>query len=633
MSQSLPPAHSRPSRIRHLVVGVTALVAVLLYLDRFCISIAEIFIKEDLGLSDIQVGWMLSAFFWTYALCQVPSGWLTDRFGARIMLTIYILSWSLFTGLTGIAGGLAMLLVLRLGFGVAQAGAYPTGASIISKWVPFTNRGTASSIVSVGGRVGGWLALFITGPLIVLYVPTLVPSQISRGDLLSIPRLSHDLVSPETKSKDGEPRFAAQISAKILTRLSTDVKESTERSSALFEDFEQEKAAAKKEKKEFEKYESDIPLPPRPQVEQLTSQLNQIIDDPQFISKQELNGTDVYYALENEAKRLLERDPKSLNSSEVRRMNRLIVEAAYPESIKKVYGHGWRMIMWSYGLMGLVVAALFWFTFRDQPQIHPRVNSAEVELIEYGRPKSAPKAHGKVGGVPLLRIVLSGSMWLICLSQWCTNVGWVFIVTWAPRYFISVHQVPIETRSYMLMIPPLVGWAGMVLGGKVTDTLVPLVGLRWGRALPMSLSRFMAMGAYLYCLWEPTPWLAVVAFSIVAFSTDLGTASVWAFKQDVGGRYVGSILGWGNMWGNLGAAITPVLLIWIIQDSPGWNLPVAFTALVGTGDLQNWNLAFLTCAAAFMISGLAALGVNATIPIAPKDEDAKDGFSKDDTVD
>lgn len=80
-------ASSSPTRVRYLVVAVTALMAVLLYLDRFCISFAELFIQEELRLTDTQVGWMLSAFFWTYALGQVPAGWLTDRFGSRRMLT------------------------------------------------------------------------------------------------------------------------------------------------------------------------------------------------------------------------------------------------------------------------------------------------------------------------------------------------------------------------------------------------------------------------------------------------------------------------------------------------------------------------------------------------------------------
>jgi hypothetical protein len=76
--------------------------------------------------------------------------------------------------------------------------------------------------------------------------------------------------------------------------------------------------------------------------------------------------------------------------------------------------------------------------------------------------------------------------------------------------------------------------------------------------------------------------------------TDLGVPAVWAYGQDVGGRHVGSVLGWGNMWGNLGAAVTPPLLIWIIGDS------------------GRWDLAFLTCCGAFILSGLAALGVDAT---------------------
>ena len=104
---------ARPTKVRHFVVILAMLSSVLLYLDRFCISFAERFIREDLSLTNEQTGWILSAFFWTYALAQVPTGYLTDRYGARLMLTLYILFWSLFTGLTGLASGFVMLLFLR----------------------------------------------------------------------------------------------------------------------------------------------------------------------------------------------------------------------------------------------------------------------------------------------------------------------------------------------------------------------------------------------------------------------------------------------------------------------------------------------------------------------------------------
>src|SRR5260221_14167991 len=95
----------RPSRVRHLVVAVAVLMAVILYLDRYCVSFSERYIKQDLRLEDWQMDWFISAFFWAYALGQVPSGWLGDRFGSRGILALYIVLWSFFTAMIGMAEG------------------------------------------------------------------------------------------------------------------------------------------------------------------------------------------------------------------------------------------------------------------------------------------------------------------------------------------------------------------------------------------------------------------------------------------------------------------------------------------------------------------------------------------------
>src|SRR5258708_4509307 len=103
MSTPLPPAtlpaapRQKPTQVRHVVVFVTFLMSVILYLDRLCVSFAERYIKEDLTLSEGQVAWFLSSFFWSYALAQVPAGWLGDRLGSRGVLALYIVSWSFFT--------------------------------------------------------------------------------------------------------------------------------------------------------------------------------------------------------------------------------------------------------------------------------------------------------------------------------------------------------------------------------------------------------------------------------------------------------------------------------------------------------------------------------------------------------
>src|SRR3954468_23224877 len=136
----------RPTNIRFVTAGVLTVMACLLYLDRYAVGIAAERMRVDLAMTQAQISWFLSAFFWAYALGQVPAGWLSDRFGVRLMLALYILLWSLFTGVMGLAGSLAAVLALRFGCGLAQAGAYPASGGLLSRWVPFSGRAFASGI-------------------------------------------------------------------------------------------------------------------------------------------------------------------------------------------------------------------------------------------------------------------------------------------------------------------------------------------------------------------------------------------------------------------------------------------------------------------------------------------------------
>src|SRR5262245_56778026 len=189
LSTLRPAAGERPTRVRHLVVAVTVLMAVILYLDRYCVSFSERYIKEDLSLSEHQMELFISAFFWAYALAQVPAGWLADRFGSRGVLAFYIVSWSFFTGMIGLAGGALMLVAMRFGCGLGQAGAYPTSGSLLSRWVPFSSRGFASGLVALGGRVGAVIAPILTAWLMVAFVPKSVSSELTGRDTLNAPAL------------------------------------------------------------------------------------------------------------------------------------------------------------------------------------------------------------------------------------------------------------------------------------------------------------------------------------------------------------------------------------------------------------------------------------------------------------
>src|SRR5262249_45498868 len=152
---SMSTSFARPTCIRYLVLALTVCVSVLLYVDRFCLGYIAPYLREGLGLSDGQMGDLLGALSLMYAIGQLPGGWLADRYGARWMLAIYLAGWSLMTGLMGLADTFLVLLLLRYGCGLFEAGAYPACAGLIRRWIPQAQRGLASGCVSLGGRVGG----------------------------------------------------------------------------------------------------------------------------------------------------------------------------------------------------------------------------------------------------------------------------------------------------------------------------------------------------------------------------------------------------------------------------------------------------------------------------------------------
>ena len=155
---------ARPSAVRHQVLATATVVAFLMYLDRICLAdiIGSASFKAEVPLSKEQADWVKLVFFWAYALFQVPAGWLSDRFSSRALITVYIAAWSLFTAATSFSTGFVTLLLARLLCGLAEAGYYPAGSSMLTRWAHIEGRGFASSAISWGGRVGGAVAPGLT---------------------------------------------------------------------------------------------------------------------------------------------------------------------------------------------------------------------------------------------------------------------------------------------------------------------------------------------------------------------------------------------------------------------------------------------------------------------------------------
>lgn len=140
------------TRTRWTILAMLFVITTINYADRATISIAAPGIRKDLGLDAVQMGFVFSAFAWSYVVAQLPGGWLLDRFGSKITYFFSIFLWSVFTLLTGTAGfvaggaAVALLFTLRLLVGAAEAPSFPGNSRIASSWFPTNERGLAAAI-------------------------------------------------------------------------------------------------------------------------------------------------------------------------------------------------------------------------------------------------------------------------------------------------------------------------------------------------------------------------------------------------------------------------------------------------------------------------------------------------------
>ena len=140
----------------NLVLFMVCLMYGLTYIDRINVNTAGPVFQKDLHLSTVQLGWVFSAFGWAYLALQVWGGWLSDRFGARLTLTVCGVIWAAATMLTGLVGSLTALILCRVLLGLGEGATFPTATRALADWMPAEKRGFAQGITHAFARLGNF---------------------------------------------------------------------------------------------------------------------------------------------------------------------------------------------------------------------------------------------------------------------------------------------------------------------------------------------------------------------------------------------------------------------------------------------------------------------------------------------
>ena len=156
---AMPQTQATPiTRLRWGIILILLLAAIVNYLDRANLSIANTTIAREFGFSSTEMGMLLSAFLWPYALANLPAGWLVDKLGPKKMFAWALGLWSAFTAMAAFVNSYSLFYGLRMMLGVSESPFFTSGIKITHRWFSEKERGLPTSIINTGSQIANAVA-------------------------------------------------------------------------------------------------------------------------------------------------------------------------------------------------------------------------------------------------------------------------------------------------------------------------------------------------------------------------------------------------------------------------------------------------------------------------------------------
>jgi len=237
--------------------------------------------------------------------------------------------------------------------------------------------------------------------------------------------------------------------------------------------------------------------------------------------------------------------------------------------------YGWRAPFFVFGALGLVWAAVWYWYYRDTPAEHGSVNSAERCLIEtsLGGARSA-----RTRSVPWRRILGSGTLWTMSLMYFCYAYSISVYLDWFPKYLNDHRGFDLKEMGLYASLPLLAGTVGDLFGGWASDRWAKSSGnLKMARRGVAMAGFLVAAGAILPATFTASPMASVWYTCVAVFGLETTVGVSWALPLDIGADYAGSVSSVMNSCGNIGGAISPALLAYLVR-AYSWNVPFVVAA-------------------------------------------------------
>jgi nitrate/nitrite transporter NarK len=237
-----------------------------------------------------------------------------------------------------------------------------------------------------------------------------------------------------------------------------------------------------------------------------------------------------------------------------------------------------------FGVLGILWAVAFFFWYRDNPLDNPKLNQAERDLL-----RGAPKVLGH-SAAPWRKLVSSGRVWLLCWQYFFLSYGWYFNITWLPTYLREARGMDVAQAALFGVLPLFMGGLGNPVSVFLGERL-----LRWtgsvdrNRRIVASVGYAGACTFLMVTTYMQDARAAVISIALASFFNDLAMPPSWAATMDMGGRFAGTLAGAMNSWGNLGGAVAPAVIGYVLSwTHNNWNVAFYISAILYAAAIPCW---------------------------------------------
>ncbi len=244
---------------------------------------------------------------------------------------------------------------------------------------------------------------------------------------------------------------------------------------------------------------------------------------------------------------------------------------------------GWRSTFHILGAAGIGLAALWYVWFRDRPSEMGGVNAAELQFIRHDAAPDA--AHAQT---PWKFILRNRNLWALYSMYFTLGFTYYLYISWFPLYLVKHRHVSIAHLALFASLPLLVATVTSITGGIVTDLLVSPLGLVWARRTVGMIGCFTAAVCLTSGILTKNLIASVILIALAAGASDFVLPAAWAACTDINSAAAGTISGAMNMVGNIGAALSPVLMGMVIQKTSNWNLTFLIAAGLNMVGMVLW---------------------------------------------